>query len=761
MTFHFTAKNGTIVAFSKRSAFHPPQVEEVPEKIITRVESEVVPEPSIILSKTKKDKGKDRKISIQEKKKNIKGYKSIALQESVQEKPSKQEILTNYVPGPEVPFFYDMRLSFPNSLTVETVVGTEDSDPFYIRQKYLTKGPVCDQIRDESYRCYLRNGNVLIFLLDGTVKILTPDSTIFLCKKFKKPPPPAPPPQQKPSYIVQPTESKTENENKKSRKRISTTSTDSPKKKRGSKTKKEKVDEYIPEETEEKIEVKEKSKNFQEDISKSPPLWEITDFDILTAHGMKYNVLNGEKKEIDDPLLLRTATDFEMGEVFTRREEGTNTLLTSDGILNVAYPDGTRISTIPQEMGEFEWSAEELKEIDRVAMSSFSKELSKDVGNKSTTNSPEELADVPLSELIESLVISELLKTASSGYYRSQVRDRALEPFVYISFSCRIDHPNYATVYYKAKNMGASILCPRNMKVKIDKKGVYKIKVGGDTNLEVNPMSITFESSVCSDCESLSRTLISLKGFLPEEKSDEIMSSTTDKFGNTFNVSYLGVATHHVPEKEDDTLTHECETISQAEEERYIVLQRDLSGMEFINTEDLQKYLALVDGQKYGYTNTDRVPGKSEQLKCYTTFMPVKETESGTWLTTIPLDSHLPTKLEKKRFTKIYIRTEKEKDIEEKLFASAVSQMPKEYLELYRVGLNPTSSPSSEEISISPTHTKYIEKFYKNLEQQKEHAEFYKQLLRTKSIPGYFDTIEGESFTTVRETVESAVGMAW
>ena len=57
---------------------------------------------------------------------------------------------------------------------------------------------------------------------------------------------------------------------------------------------------------------------------------------------------------------------------------------------------------------------------------------------------------------------------------------------------------------------------------------------------------------------AISRTYVELNGFLPEGKPGDVMSSTTDYTGNTFNVTYSGVATHYMPSEEDDTTAHVC-----------------------------------------------------------------------------------------------------------------------------------------------------------------------------------------------------------
>ena len=80
---------------------------------------------------------------------------------------------------------------------------------------------------------------------------------------------------------------------------------------------------------------------------------------------------------------------------------------------------------------------------------------------------------------------------------------------------------------------------------------------------------------------------------------------------------------------------------------RYLALYRDLSGVEFVHEEDLQDYVSTVKGTESASVSVDSVPGKAEQLKSYTTLLPIRSAETK-WETPVNKESHLPTHLTRK-----------------------------------------------------------------------------------------------------------------
>jgi hypothetical protein len=62
---------------------------------------------------------------------------------------------------------------------------------------------------------------------------------------------------------------------------------------------------------------------------------------VLDYDGRHYEMLNDVIVSERDRLLVRTTSDYELGEMLTRRADGTNMLLCSSGEFIVSFP-GTR-----------------------------------------------------------------------------------------------------------------------------------------------------------------------------------------------------------------------------------------------------------------------------------------------------------------------------------------------------------------------------------------------------------------------------------
>lgn len=75
-------------------------------------------------------------------------------------------------------FAYDMKLSYPNGLIVETVMKHIDTG--YIKQRYLTKrNDSSEAVREENSRLFLPNGNIVRMLTENVAQILMPDTSII------------------------------------------------------------------------------------------------------------------------------------------------------------------------------------------------------------------------------------------------------------------------------------------------------------------------------------------------------------------------------------------------------------------------------------------------------------------------------------------------------------------------------------------------------------------------------------------------------
>ncbi|XP_043277712.1 uncharacterized protein [Venturia canescens] len=79
-------------------------------------------------------------------------------------------------------------MAFSQISRVDLRIVRADSfeNPFYIQQRYVSKGSECENVSRESYRKFLRNGTVLKFLGDNEIEVLRPNGTIVRCFGYDK-----------------------------------------------------------------------------------------------------------------------------------------------------------------------------------------------------------------------------------------------------------------------------------------------------------------------------------------------------------------------------------------------------------------------------------------------------------------------------------------------------------------------------------------------------------------------------------------------
>lgn len=61
-------------------------------------------------------------------------------------------------------------------------------------------------------------------------------------------------------------------------------------------------------------------------------------YSVVNYDGRSYEVLNDQVVSEHDRLLVRTASDYEVNEIFTRRADGTDMLFRFNGELVVTFP---------------------------------------------------------------------------------------------------------------------------------------------------------------------------------------------------------------------------------------------------------------------------------------------------------------------------------------------------------------------------------------------------------------------------------------
>lgn len=84
---------------------------------------------------------------------------------------------------------------------------------------------------------------------------------------------------------------------------------------------------------------------------------------------------------------------------------------------------------------------------------------------------------------------SEFSREASSmphvGYQERPTRTSIADGFVSIVLIFRVEHKDYATVFYDQSAVSCTLSMPDNLRVSISRRGHYKVSIGDEVNLEV------------------------------------------------------------------------------------------------------------------------------------------------------------------------------------------------------------------------------------------------------------------------------------
>lgn len=393
----------------------------------------------------------------------------------------------------ESKLFYSLFITWPTGLVTETVYKNNSPNISHIKQYYVTN---CLN-STEDMRCISLDGETIIFNSNGDIEILKPDSSYLKITKCEKR-----------STIEEVLED-------------AHSATGSDKNKKGKDKGKEK-----PTKTSSKS-----SKNILEgnervvDSKATEYELHIEEFEIIENNGLKEKWIN-DKILSTEKVLIKTATDFCLGEIFSRRMDGTNTLLNKDGILIVTFPNNTRISTsfvIDNEDIFPEWTEEEIE-----YLSLFDANLETDTikskgseSHKSFSSSHKNSAD--------SLNSGNLNGNRKDGYVSVHL--------IYV-----IEHPNFTTVTIDKFNDKISIESPNDTCVTIDSDNNYEFSLDNATSGRFNGQSLNINYVACTECKSYNNCDVKIT-------SDEINSVTevqrnwlkmTDSFGKNIIVNEEG-----------------------------------------------------------------------------------------------------------------------------------------------------------------------------------------------------------------------------
>ncbi|XP_011068910.1 PREDICTED: uncharacterized protein LOC105154846 [Acromyrmex echinatior] len=427
-------------------------------------------------------------------------------------------------------FTFDFRASWPSGLLIEPTIGDGTKNPFYIRQSYVSKRPECAGAAREVYRNFLRNGTVLKYLDDNTVIIFRSNGVIVTCMDFDKP--------QSRDESIHETDSKSIQEpefrikkgnSRQSASKHSDKVIDSTEKRSNGSMLDAKPSKHIP-----------LNKGDDSLITGAFAVGEVLRYSVVNYDGRCYEVLNDLVVSEHDRLLVRTTLDYEVNEVFTRRADGTDTLLRSNGELVVTFPDGTCIITgymIEEQPVICEWTENELQYFG-ITKSFETKEYGDQVAS---TLSP----DVEFSH--------ESLSMPHTKCQEKQTKVSIVDGFVSILLTFRMEHKDYATVFYDQSAVSCTLSMPDNLHISISRKGHYEVSMEDQVNLKIFDNDAVFWK-ICATCGGKS---MSTYKFWESGADSQTILTTVGILGDMLEVKSDGTTRYH--RNEDDQKDHrEC-----------------------------------------------------------------------------------------------------------------------------------------------------------------------------------------------------------
>ncbi|XP_047524668.1 uncharacterized protein LOC125062661 isoform X1 [Pieris napi] len=542
--------------------------------------------------------------------------------ESTVKSPNLSSKLSNTIPQLfETISFYSLFVTWPNGLVTETIHEHNSHQISHIKQYNIAT----TSNLNEEMRCISLNGEVVVFKIEGDIEILRPDGSYILITNCQK---------RRICNDLEETISETSSE----------------KNKKGKVKGKEKPSKASSKSSKNVI--------IEEDVSENKvPEYElvIEEYITIDTNGLKEKWINDNSFFIEK-LLVRTATDYCLGEVFSRRMDGTHILLNKEGLQSVTFSNGTRIITqyfIEDEEVYPEWNEEELLYFSLIESDTGDNDTYKSKGSESQKSVDLEEADYSSSYVSEtSRKVDEevnLTKTART------------DGFVSVQILYTIEHPNFTTVTINKSSGNVTIDSPNETSVTINNKNNFNFFMDNVTTACFNGENLDIIYEACSGCRSKTKCTVKIK--------HEEMSSVTqiqrnwlkmeDSFGKKIVVNDEGsisVSSEAVSEevlvvdeicqngesvqvgkkptlnKSASTMsTHgKCREIYQAKNMRYFILKRDLTCSELLHRSVVEDYKKDCRWQPWCSINRYNTFGDHRSIVSILT--PVHRNESEKWL---------------------------------------------------------------------------------------------------------------------------------
>lgn len=384
--------------------------------------------------------------------------------------------------------FYSLIITCPNGHITESVHENNSSKISHIKQHYLIPLPN----HDEDMRCISLNGEVLIFKKNNEIEILNPDSSYMKILKFEK------------KIVNEENDDSLHNSSSDKMKK----GKDKPNKTSSKPLKKKVVDD------DKIIHGKLEYELF------------IEEFECIENNGLRQRWIENNQLNIEK-LLIKTATDFCLGEIYSKRMDGTTILLSKCGKHIVTFPNNTRIIssyTIGAEEIFPEWTEEEISYFS--IMSHFNVDFSTPENSRSQSYS----------------VHSDSDKIMPNNLHEINKKFARDDGFIAVYMVYTVEHPLFTTVTINKYDGKISVESPNNSCVTFDTANNYEFSLDKQTSAQFDGENLNIKHCVCSECNSYNNCEVRIKC----EEIDSVTNvqkhwlKMTDSFLNQVSVDMEG-----------------------------------------------------------------------------------------------------------------------------------------------------------------------------------------------------------------------------
>ncbi|KAJ0183800.1 hypothetical protein K1T71_000223 [Dendrolimus kikuchii] len=544
--------------------------------------------------------------------------------------------LNNFVPLIfESKYFHSVFITWPNGLITESVYENNSPVLSHIKQYYVSTLVKLD----EDMRCVTLNGEVIIFKSSGIIEVLKSDgSYIKIMKCVKKIVPDCP-------DVLVPSETDSEKS-----KKVKGKPEKSVKDSRGSKA------------------ASKSSRILNDDNDKisEEKLIEyelfIEEFEIVETNGLRQKWIADNCFDIEK-LLIRTATDYCLGEIFSRRMDGVNILLNKDGVHVATYPNGTRIITnfVIEEQECFpEWTEEEKEYFDLFDSDTIDTDTIK---SKASMSQKSNVRTYTYSTSMDS--------TTTKKLEEEEIKENEQKNgYISVKLIYTIEHPNFTTITINQVNGKISIDSPNNTTVTIDSNNHYNVVLDSVTSAQFDGVNLRVNYEACPECQRNTTCDIKIKTdemssvtkihhnwlkmkdsfdkkivvdeegniSLIEEPCSTEMSHPEDMPNPEECESAVNMEEKIIDSKSESSVHAKCKDMYLAKSLRFFVFKRELNCSELVHRSLLEQY--KQDCRWQPWCSISQYDTFSDHRTLMSLLTPVYLTETEKWL----MDSKLADK---------------------------------------------------------------------------------------------------------------------